>query len=104
MEGLIFGYLGTPYVLGGWRDFNKRLTSTPLPDLLSGLLGIIVGLVIAVLIGVFLRDLIDPYGIALSFVVDGLLARLCAAVRITPPAELTATFFGGTDDQLRHRP
>jgi len=53
MEGLILGYLGTPYLLGGWRDFNKRLTSTPLPDLLSGLLGMIVGLVIAVLIGVF---------------------------------------------------
>ena len=68
MEGLILGYLGTPYLLGGWRDFNKRLTSTPLPDLLSGLLCMIVGLVIAVLIGVFLRDLIAPYGVALSFV------------------------------------
>ena len=39
LEGLIFAYLGTPYVLGGWRKFNFRLTSTPLPDLLSGLLG-----------------------------------------------------------------
>ena len=48
LEGLIFAYLGTPYVLGGWRTFNFRLTSTPLPDLLSGLLGMVVGLVIAV--------------------------------------------------------
>ncbi|TMB88630.1 MAG: hypothetical protein E6J37_06430 [Chloroflexi bacterium] len=57
LEGLIFAYLATPYVLGGWRTFNFRLTSTPLPDLLSGLLGMVVGLVIAALIGVFVRDL-----------------------------------------------
>ena len=97
MEGLILGYLGTPYLLGGWRDFNKRLTSTPLPDLLSGLLGMIVGLVIAVLIGVFLRDLIAPYGVAL------LLALLGASVGITRRAELTAIFFGGTKESKGHR-
>src|SRR5207245_8175751 len=67
LEGLIFAYLGTPYVLGGWRKFNFRLTSTPLPDLLSGLLGLIVGLVVAVLIGAFVRD-IQPYGIWVSAV------------------------------------
>ncbi|HYL07476.1 MAG TPA: hypothetical protein VEU76_02940, partial [Candidatus Udaeobacter sp.] len=72
LEGLIFAYLGTPYVLGGWRTINFQLTSTPLPDLLSGLLGMIVGLVIAVLIGVFVRDL--PYGYALSSVLALLLA------------------------------
>ncbi len=93
MEGLIFGYLGTPYVLGGWRGFNQRLVSTPLPDLLSGLLGMIVGLVIAVLIGVFVRDL--PYGIPLSFVLALLLALLGASVGITRREELTALFFGG---------
>ena len=32
LEGLVFAYLGTPYVLGGWRTFNFRLTSTPLPE------------------------------------------------------------------------
>lgn len=103
VEGLIFGYLGTPYVLGGWRDFNLRLTSTPLPDLLSGLLGMIVGLVIAVLIGVFLRDLIAPYGIALSFVLAVLLALLGASVGITRRAELTAIFFGGQREDMDHR-
>jgi uncharacterized protein YacL len=103
IEGLIFGYLGTPYVLGGWRDFNSRLTSTPLPDLLSGLLGMVVGLVIAVLIGVFLRDLIAPYGIALSFVLAVLLALLGASVGITRRAELTAIFFGGQQDDKSHR-
>jgi len=103
MEGLIFGYLGTPYVLGGWRDFNSRLTSTPLPDLLSGLLGMIVGLVIAVLIGVFLRDLIAPYGIALSFVLAVLLALLGASVGITRRAELTAIFFGGQREDKDRR-
>jgi uncharacterized protein YacL len=87
LEGLIFAYLGTPYVLGGWRTFNFRLTSTPLPDLLSGLLGMVVGLVIAVLIGYFVRDL--PYGYALSFVLALLLAAQGASVGLTRRAELT---------------
>src|SRR5947199_2464671 len=94
LEGLIFAYLGTPYVLGGWRSFNFRLTSTPLPDLLSGLLGMIVGLVVAVLIGVFVRDL--PYGYALSSVLALLLAAQGASVGLTRRAELTALFFGGS--------
>jgi uncharacterized protein YacL len=93
LEGLIFAYLGTPYVLGGWRTFNFRLTSTPLPDLLSGLLGMVVGLVIAVLIGFFVRDL--PYGYALSFVLALLLAAQGASVGLTRRAELNSLFFGG---------
>jgi uncharacterized protein YacL len=93
LEGTIFGYLGTPYVLGGWRSFNFRLTSTPLPDLLSGLLGMVVGLVIAVLIGFFVRDL--PYGIGLSFVLALLLAAQGASVGLTRRAELTSLFWGG---------
>jgi uncharacterized protein YacL len=93
LEGLIFGYLGTPYVLGGWRTINFQLTSTPLPDLLSGLLGMIVGLVIAVLIGVFVRDL--PYGYALSSVLALLLAAMGASVGMNRRAELTALFLGG---------
>jgi uncharacterized protein YacL len=94
LEGLIFAYLGTPYVLGGWRRVNFRLTSTPLPDLLSGLLGMIVGLVVAVLIGVFVRDL--PYGYALSSVLALLLAAQGASVGLTRRAELTSLFFGGS--------
>jgi uncharacterized protein YacL len=99
LEGLIFAYLGTPYVLGGWRTFNFRLTSTPLPDLLSGLLGMVAGLVIAVLIGYFVRDL--PYGYALSFVLALLLAAQGASVGLTRRAELTSLLFGAgrqTDD------
>jgi uncharacterized protein YacL len=101
LEGLIFAYLGTPYVLGGWRSFNFRLTSTPLPDLLSGLLGMIVGLVIAVLIGVFVRDL--PYGYALSSVLALLLAAQGASVGLTRRAELTSLFFGGARETDAHR-
>jgi len=101
LEGLIFAYLGTPYVLGGWRNFNFRLTSTPLPDLLSGLLGMIVGLVIAVLIGFFVRDL--PYGYPLSFVLAVLLAAQGASVGLTRRAELTALFFGGSTQAASHR-
>ena len=96
LEGLIFAYLGTPYVLGGWRTINFRLTSTPLPDLLSGLLGMIVGLVIAVLIGVFVRDL--PYGYYLSAVLALLLAAQGASVGLTRRTELTALFFGGAKE------
>ena len=101
LEGLIFGYLGTPYVLGGWRTFNFRLTSTPLPDLLSGLLGMVVGLVIAALIGVFVRDL--PYGVALSAILALLLAAQGASVGLTRRSELAALFFGGAADQKGHR-
>ncbi|TMD97600.1 MAG: PIN domain nuclease [Chloroflexi bacterium] len=102
LEGLIFAYLGTPYVLGGWRKFNFRLTSTPLPDLLSGLLGMIVGLVVAVLIGAFVRD-IQPYGIWVSAVLALLLAAQGASVGLTRRAELTALFFGGSQKAEDHR-
>ena len=103
LEGLIFAYLGTPYVLGGWRTINFRLTSTPLPDLLSGLLGMIVGLVIAVLIGVFIRDLVAPYGIALSFVLAILLAAQGASLGLTRREEIAALFFGGDHKSDSHR-
>jgi uncharacterized protein YacL len=101
LEGLIFAYLGTPYLLGGWRRVNFRLTSTPLPDLLSGLLGMIVGLVIAVLVGVFVRDL--PYGYYLSAVLALLLAVQGASVGLTRRAELAALFFGGAVKNDGHR-
>ncbi|HZK72996.1 MAG TPA: PIN domain nuclease [Clostridia bacterium] len=101
LEGLIFAYLGTPYVLGGWRTFNFRLTSTPLPDLLSGLLGMVVGLVIAALIGVFVRDL--PNGVALSAILALLLAVQGASVGLTRRTELAALFLGGSAEQKGHR-
>ena len=103
LEGLIFAYLGTPYVLGGWRTMNFRLTSTPLPDLLSGLLGMIVGLVIAVLIGVFIRDLVAPYGIGLSFVLAILLAVQGASLGLTRREEIAALFFGGNRESDTRR-
>ena len=101
LEGLVFAYLGTPYVLGGWRGFNRGLTNTPLPDLLSGLLGMVVGLVIAVLIGVFVRDL--PFGYLLSSILALLLAALGASVGVTRREEMAALFFGGTPEQSAHR-
>jgi uncharacterized protein YacL len=101
LEGLIFAYLGTPYLLGGWRTFNFRLTSTPLPDLLSGLLGMVVGLVIAALIGVFVRDL--PNGVVLSAILALLLAAQGASVGLTRRNELAALFFGGGAQQKSHR-
>lgn len=93
IEGLIFAYLGVPYLLGGWRNINLRLTKTPLPDLIAGILGIIVGLVLAVLIGYFVRDF--PYGVALSSVLAALLAVIGAQVGMTRRQELMAVFSGG---------
>jgi uncharacterized protein YacL len=101
LEGLIFAYLGTPYLLGGWRTFNFRLTSTPLPDLLSGLLGVVVGLVIAALIGVFVRDL--PNGVVLSAILALLLAAQGASIGLTRRSELAALFFGGRPEEKSHR-
>lgn len=102
LEGLIFAYLATPYVLGGWRTFNFRLTSTPLPDLLSGLLGMVVGLVIAALIAVFVSAL-SPYGVVLSAILALLLAAQGASVGLTRRSELAALFFGGSSEQKSHR-
>ncbi|HEY6875278.1 MAG TPA: PIN domain-containing protein [Candidatus Dormibacteraeota bacterium] len=93
LEGLIFGYLGTPYVMGGWRGFNQRILNTPLPDLLSGLLGMVIGLVIAVLVGFFVRDV--PLGYWLSSILALLLAALGASVGVSRRTELAALFFGG---------
>ena len=101
LEGLIFAYLGTPYVLGGWRNVNFRLTSTPLPDLLSGLLGMVFGLVIAALIGVFVRDL--PNGVLVSAILALLLAAQGASVGLTRRSELAALFLGGATEQKTHR-
>ena len=101
LEGLIFAYLGTPYVLGGWRNVNFRLTSTPLPDLLSGLLGMVFGLVIAALIGVFVRDL--PNGVLVSGILALLLAAQGASVGLTRRSELAALFLGGATEQKTHR-
>lgn len=104
LEGLIFAYLATPYVLGGWRTFNFTLTSTPLPDLLSGLLGMVVGLVIAALIGLFVRDLPQPYGVVLSAILALLLAVQGASIGLTRRAELAALFLGGATSETKgHR-
>jgi uncharacterized protein YacL len=103
LEGLIFAYLGAPYLTGGWRQVNFQLRTTPLPDLITGLFGLIVGLLIAVLVGFFVRDF-QPYGVPLSAVLAGLLAYTGASVGLTRRAELFA-LFGATrpDSAARHR-
>lgn len=89
LEGLIFAYLGAPYVTGGWRRVNFQLRTTPLPDLVTGLFGLIVGLLIAVLVGYFVRDF-PPYGVPLSAVLACLLAYQGASLGLTRRAELLA--------------
>src|SRR5438874_10977748 len=61
----------------------------------------VVGLVIAVLIGFFVRDL--PYGYDLSAVLALLLAAQGASVGLTRRAELTSLFFGGKTEVDSHR-
>ena len=102
IEGGIFAYLGTPYLFGGWRSVNLRLGTTPLPDLVTGLLGMITGLVVAVLIGSFVRDF--PYGVALSAVLALLLGVTGARLGMTRREEMLAVFAGNrshTDNPKR---
>jgi uncharacterized protein YacL len=87
LEGLIFSYLGTPYVLAGWRRINYQLRTTPLPDLVTGLFGLIVGLLVAVLVGYFVRDF-PPYGTPLSAVLACLLGYFGANLGLTRRGEL----------------
>jgi uncharacterized protein YacL len=87
LEGLIFSYLGSPYVLGGWHSINFQLRTTPLPDLVSGLFGLIMGLLVAVLVGYFVRDF-PPYGVPLSAVLACLLGYTGANLGLTRRAEL----------------
>ena len=96
LEGLIFAYLGVPYVLGGWRNVNLRLSATPLADLVAGVFGAIVGLVLAALIGYFVHDF--PYGVALSAVLAALLGFLGAQVGMTRRQELISVFSGQREE------
>ncbi len=88
IEGVLLGYLGAPYLVDGWRGFDRRLRKTPLPNLVSGLLGTIAGLVIAALIGSFVRDF--PYGLALSSILAALLAVAGGNIGLTRRTELMA--------------
>lgn len=101
LEGLIFAYLGAPYVLGGWRSVNFTLRTTPLPDLITGLFGLCVGLLVAVLIGSFVRDF--PFGVALSAVLAALLGFLGASVGLTRRAELLALMGWGRSEVPQRR-
>ncbi len=96
VEGLIFAHLGMPYVLGGWRNINLRLTTTPLADLVAGVFGAIVGLVLAVLIGSFVHDF--PFGVALSAVLAALLGFTGAQVGMTRRQELISVISGQRDE------
>ncbi len=71
--GAIFGYFGLEYItLKPYFWIEDKLRFTPLPDLLSALAGLAVGLVLAALVGYFLRNL--PFG--LNVVVGAALALL----------------------------
>jgi uncharacterized protein YacL len=102
LEGLIFAYLGAPYLTGGWRRVNFQLRTTPLPDLVTGLFGLIVGLLVAVLVGYFVRDF-PPYGVPLSAVLACLLAYMGASLGLTRRAELLALVGVARPDTINPR-
>jgi uncharacterized protein YacL len=102
VEGIIFGYLVVPYFLGGFRRLDRGLKGTPLPDLVAGVAGTIVGLVTAVLIGYFVNQF--PYGVPLSAVLALLLAVVGASLGVTRRGELVAVFGGPkVDSDLANR-
>ncbi|MDQ6691740.1 MAG: PIN domain nuclease [Candidatus Dormibacteraeota bacterium] len=101
LEGLIFTYLGVPYVMGGWRKVDFQLRTTPLPDLVTGIFGLIMGLLVAVLIGFFVRDF--PYGVPLSAVLACLLGFMGANVGLTRRAELLSLAGLGRNDPPAQR-
>jgi len=88
LEGMIFAYLGTPYLFGGWRKVNFTLRTTPLPDLVTALFGLIVGLLVAVLIGYFVKEF--PYGVPLSAALGLLLGLTGANIGLNRRSELLA--------------
>ena len=73
IAGAIFGFFGLEYAtLRPFRWIETQLRQTPLPDLVSAIAGLSVGLILAALGAYFLRDL--PFG--LNFVVSAAMALL----------------------------
>jgi uncharacterized protein YacL len=73
LAGAIFGFFGLEYVtLRPFTWAESKLRETPLPDLVTALLGFATGLLLAALVGYFLRNL--PFG--LNIVVGSALALL----------------------------
>lgn len=73
LAGAIFGFFGLEYVtLKPFNWMESKLRDTPLPDLVSAIAGLSVGLLMAALVGYFLRNL--PYN--LNIVVSAALALL----------------------------
>ncbi|MGH7777554.1 MAG: PIN/TRAM domain-containing protein [Candidatus Dormibacterales bacterium] len=93
-EGLIFAYLSTPYLVDGWRGLDRRLKATPISDLVAGVLGLISGLVVAVLIGYFVRAF--PYGVPVSAALAGVMGLAGGSLGLHRREELGALPTGRT--------
>lgn len=88
VEGGLFAYLAIPYLVRWWRALDHFLKTTPVVNLVTGILGLIVGLVLAVLVGNFVREF--PFGAPLSVALAALLAFLGASVGLNRRGELLA--------------
>src|SRR5215472_1967288 len=70
----LFAYLSVPILVRWYRALDLFLKTTPLPNLITGVLGMIIGLILAALASIFLREF--PFGGALSAALAALLAFL----------------------------
>ncbi len=95
LAGGLFGFFGLPYVTTKpffWLE--EKLNVTPLPDLVAAIIGLILGLGIAVLMGVLLQGLPYHLGLAISLVLAVLLARWGVRIGISRRSELQALVLG----------
>ncbi len=95
LAGGLFGFFGLPYVTSKpffWLE--EKLNVTPLPDLVAAIIGLILGLGIAVLVGVLLQNLPYRLGLAISLILAVLLARWGVRIGISRRAELQALVLG----------
>lgn len=95
LAGGLFGFFGLPYATTKpffWLE--EKLNVTPLPDLVAAIIGLILGLAIAVLMGVLLQGLPYHLGLAISLVLAVLLARWGVRIGISRRSELQALVLG----------
>ena len=99
----VVGAVEDPWIRWSWVSGHLDvITAALVQHIQLTLIAVVVGLVIAVLIGVFVRDL--TFGYQLSSILALLLAALGASVGVNRRAELAALFFGGgAPDQSGHR-
>ncbi len=93
VSGAIVGVLATPYVLGGLhRSISEQTRSIPTSRMLSGVVGLIMGLLVALLFSVLLWRIPGWLGVILPIVLSLLLAYLGWMIMFSPSRDLFHRF------------